>query len=157
MRKLSIFFVLSIILFPLTGCVAVDDKGNFKAAEIPVLHLLCNGNASVCAPGIAYVGLYSVMVDCEDYLAGIAPGEPLVDRFDVVGKAPTQNKGIYVEAFVSTFWNRSNQVVVELPATQHRVCAFIDMNSNGHWDYPEPRGEGLVTPGDRETLVDDWF
>ena len=156
MKRLSLNAVgLGCIL--LSASCAPVEEGEHKPGEIPTIQLLCDSSASVCSPGVAYVGLSARMVDCENYFNSFGPKEPLEDRFDAVGRAPAVNKGIHVEALISVFWNRSEKLVRDLPSKDHRVCAFVDMNNNKHWEYPEPRAEGIVLPGGPQVKIIDWF
>ena len=124
----------------LAGCGGKTDEPHSPA---PLLDFECSAAiGSACtsdkAGSTLIVGMTERLdIDCAFRLSHFS-GDGLLAQFDYGSLAVMEDRGTYLLGLTEHWFNFAQAPVISIPRRTMRVCAFVDLNSNGRLDVGEP-------------------
>lgn len=140
--------------------MACGSSSEEKSSEfIPDIPVECTAaQVADCAATAKpiFAGLISnLTADCDDFLTGMNATQRQI-TFEASSTSITSRSGIYLTASMHNWVNNTGGAIDTLLPGDYFVCAFVDSNSNGILDTNEPVGEGVVTLGETDFVLDTW-
>jgi hypothetical protein len=151
------YFILAALTWALLGCP--DKKDKLEA--IPDVLVQCSGaTLAACkgtrAPARALVGLYAKEVPCAGVFGTLADEKAFEAFFDASGMVDMAVSADMVFGKIGRWRDPSGAPISDLAVGVYKLCGFIDLSTDSHWQPGEPLTEATVETGGTTVILTQW-